>query len=75
MAEEYFVRCDEAYNLFLKHDNIYRAWLNEIIGRSGWQFYGAGSTHPGTIRFETREDALAFKLKFNITEGKYSQLD
>ena len=24
---------------------------------------------------ETREDALAFKLKFNITEGKYSQLD
>jgi hypothetical protein len=43
-----------------------RDWCNSNIGRQKWQWYGKGSKHPDTIRFETSEDALAFKLRFDI---------
>jgi len=66
MDKEYFIDCSENEYLFCDHDNIYRQWLNENIGRGNWQFYGPGSTHPNTIRFENREDAMAFSLKFDL---------
>jgi len=66
MSDEYFISCNEGGVFFEHHDNKYRIWLNKNIGRQNWQFYGAGSTHPLTLRFETREDALAFKLYFNL---------
>jgi len=65
MDEEYFIE----FNFdgkFFDHNNEYRRWLNGTIGRSNWQLYGFGTHHPGTIRFETREDALAFRLKFGL---------
>ena len=66
--EEYFI---DIFSLFVhtdlfEHKNMYRIWLNENIGRENWQIYGYGSTHPYSIRFEHRSDALAFKLKFNV---------
>lgn len=65
MSEEYFLDCPEGYNFFDTHDK-YRSWLNDNIGRQNWQLYGPGTTHPWTIRFENREDALAFRLYFNL---------
>lgn len=66
MDKEYFVECRHHDAMFYKHDNKYRLWLNENIGRSNWQFHGGGSEHPNTIRFENGADALAFKLKFGL---------
>lgn len=63
--EEYYIYIGWSGHCF-DHFNPYRIWLNENIGRQNWQFYGAGSMHPNTIRFETGADALAFKLKFNL---------
>ena len=66
MSEEYFLECQEGFKFFDTLDNKYRAWLNEKIGRQNWQFYGLGTTNPSTIRFQNREDALAFRLYFNL---------
>jgi hypothetical protein len=66
MDEEYFIDCIDGDDFFIDHHNRYRVWLNDTIGRSNWQFHGAGSKHPFSIRFERREDALAFKLKFGL---------
>lgn len=66
MDEEYFIQIEHGDDFFLDHNNRYRAWLNETIGRCNWQFHGPGSSHPCMIRFEHKEDAVAFKLKFGI---------
>jgi hypothetical protein len=66
MSEEYFLKCNEGHKFFDRQDNEYRAWLNKNIGRQNWQFYGPGTTHPSSIRFENREDAVAFRLYFNL---------
>jgi len=66
MDDEYFIDIPIGEFLFNDHNNKYRVWLNESIGRDNWQFHGPGSIHPRTIRFENREDALAFRLKFGL---------
>jgi hypothetical protein len=66
MSEEYYIYVDWAEYYFRDHFDPMRVWLNENIGRSNWQFCGPGSTHPNSICFQTREDALAFKLKFDL---------
>lgn len=63
---EYFTPYTCKSGLFDKDSEEIRAWLNSIIGRKNWQYHGVGSRNPNCIRFETREDALAFKLKFEI---------
>ena len=61
--EEYFIPWIS--NIFVNpRNNEILSWLSENVGREHWQLHGLGSQHPNCIRFERKEDALAFRLRF-----------
>ena len=41
-------------------------WCKENLKQDSWNFYGYYQRTPCVFRFENPEDALAFKLRFNL---------
>ncbi len=62
IVDEYFIPGITIFNI--SDDQC--KWLNGTVGRQNWQFHGPGAIHPFSLRFESSEDALAFKIRFSI---------
>lgn len=61
---EYY--CKWKIQSFVGPNTEFLNWLREHLNRQDWQFHGPGSAHPYTICFQNEEDAVAFKLAFDI---------
>jgi hypothetical protein len=44
----------------------YKNWCKEFVGGNNWNYYGPHKKIPCEFRFKKPEDALAFKLRFDV---------
>jgi hypothetical protein len=63
---KYYIQVNYLISSYIGNRRDWIDWLNENIGRQNWQYHGPGSSHPYSLCFQSKEDALAFVLKFDI---------